>query len=58
MRTIKFIAIFLLVLLGIFVLYGIYYGVIFYFFFVKLAVIAAIGAGVIYLYLKTKNLLK
>ena len=58
MRTLKFIGIFLLVLLGIFILHGIYYGAIFYFFFIKLLFIAALVAGGIFVYLKVKDLLK
>jgi hypothetical protein len=57
-NVIKFIGIFLLVLLGIFVLYGIYYGVIFYLFFIKLAFIAALVAWGFWMYFKAKKRLQ
>lgn len=50
MNTLKFIGIFLLVLLAVFICYGIYYAVIAYFFFIKLLIVAAVIAGALYVY--------
>jgi hypothetical protein len=55
MNTLKFIGIALLVLLVIFIGYGIYYAVLAYFFVIKLLVFATIVATLIWLWLKTKN---
>ena len=58
MNVIKFIGIFLLVLLAIFILYGIYYGIVFYFFFIKIAFIAALVAWGFWMYFKFKKKLE
>lgn len=55
MDKLKFIGIALLVLLAIFICYGIYYAIIAYFFVIKLLVFAVIGASLIWLWLKTKK---
>jgi len=56
MNTLKFIGLAMLVLLAIFICYGIYYAIIAYFFVIKLLVFAAIGASLLWLYFKaTKN---
>lgn len=55
MNPLKFIGIALLVLLAIFICYGIYYSVIAYFFVIKLLVFATIGTSLIWLWLNTKN---
>ena len=52
MNTLKFIGIFLLVLLAVFICYGIYYAVIAYLFFIKLLAFTAIIAGLLFLYFK------
>lgn len=55
MNKLKFIGIFLLVLLVLFICYGIYYAVIFYFLTIKLLVLGIIGATLIWLWLNLKN---
>lgn len=55
MNTLKYIGIFLLVLLAIFICYGIYYAIIAYMFFIKLLAFASVIAWVLYLYFKLKN---
>lgn len=55
MKTIKAIGIFLLVLLGIFMLVGMYYGIMLYFWVLKLMMYAAVIGSVIIIYLKVKK---
>jgi len=55
MKTIKAIGIFLLVLLGIFMLVGMYYGIMMYFWVLKLMLYAAAIGSVIIIYFKLKK---
>ena len=52
MNTLQFIVIFLFVLLGIFMFQGMMLGAMFFFYVLRLAFIAAIIGGAIYLYKK------
>lgn len=53
MNILKFIGIALLVLLALFICYGIYYAIIAYFFVVKIIAMAVLITGAIFLYLTT-----
>ncbi len=53
MNTLKFIGIALLVLLAIFIGYGIYFAIAAYFFVIKIIVITVIISAAIFLYLAT-----
>ncbi len=55
MKILKFIGIFLLVLLAIFMIKGMILGMVFFFYWLKLAIIAALIAGGIFLYFKFKK---
>jgi hypothetical protein len=55
MNTLKFIGIALLVLLAIFIGYGIYFAVVAYFFVIKIIVITLIISAAIFLYYSTKR---
>lgn len=55
MKTLKFIGLFLVALLLVFMVKGMILGAVFFFYWLKLAVIAAAIAGAIYVYLKIKK---
>ena len=55
MKTLKFILLFLVALLLVFMLKGMILGAVFFFYWLKLAIIAAAIAGVIYMYLKIRK---
>ncbi len=55
MSKLKIIGIFLLALLGLFILQGIMFGAMMFFYVLKLIVVAAVIAFFIYLYFKSKN---
>lgn len=55
MKTLKIIGIFLLVLLGLFMIQGMIYGAMFFFYVLKLIAVAAVIVGVIVLYNKAKS---
>lgn len=54
-NKIKFIGLFFIVLLAIFICYGIFFAVIAYFFIIKLLAIAAIIASIFYLFIKIRK---
>jgi len=55
MKTLKIIGIFLAVLLGLFMLVGMYYGILFFLFVLKLMGAAALVVFGIYLHMKVKG---
>lgn len=56
MKTLKAIGIFLSVLLAIFMLVGMYYGIMLYFWVIKLMMYAAVIATVLIIYFKVKKI--
>ena len=55
MKYLKIISIFLVILLALFIIQGIMFGAMMFFIVLKLIAIAAIVAGIVYLYFKNKK---